>query len=496
MDTWVTFSSNTCFKTTATLSGTATICSGKATDLTINFTGTSPWSGILFDGTNSAPINSINQSMTISESTAGTYTITSVSDKNCSGTSSGSAVITVNSLPTITSAVSPSANVCAGTSVTLTGSGAGNGGSYVWIGGNVVQQPNSFVPPSGSITYTVTGTDANNCSNKTTIAVNVNALPTVGSTASPSATLCIGTDVTLTATGTATGYTWTGGTSAITNGQPFKPASDVTYTVIAVNAVTTCSNWSSRAIKVNQLPTVGATATPSSSVCSGSTVTLSGTGTATQFVWSGGAGGVVNGTPFTPSGDATYTVIGTDQATNCSNSATQDIVLTSCNTIPPTPTITRPTAILLASSSATGNQWYYNGVAIPGAVYQTLAISQTTKTGDYTVVVTVNGIPSDPSLPYTLTNTTGVDEINNDYFFNVYPNPNEGDFNVSFDVSERGAYKLIVKNIVGQSVYQETLNNFIGVYLKQLNIAEFGNGVYMISLSGPKNEMIQKIIVY
>jgi Concanavalin A-like lectin/glucanases superfamily len=85
---------------TGTISGTATINEGQSTNLTINFTGTSPWTYSISDGVNSTSYSSTTATATqsVSPLTTTTYTLSSVKDNTCgTGTGSGSAVITVNS---------------------------------------------------------------------------------------------------------------------------------------------------------------------------------------------------------------------------------------------------------------------------------------------------------------------------------------------------------------------------------------------------------------
>lgn len=311
---------------TATITGGGATCIGGTVNLNFAFTGTGPWDFVYTDGTTvSGTITSTLSSKVIAVSTAGTYSLTSVSDASCSGTVSGGATVIVNALPTIGSTVSPSATVCAGTSVTLAGTGAA---TYVWSGANVVQEPNSFVP-TGTFTYTVVGTDANNCSSQATQVVNVNTLPTITTTASPSsANVCAGGSVTLTGNG-AVSYVYTGGSGTITNGVAFVPTAigNTTITVTGTDA-NNCVNTTTKIVTVNALPTVGVTATPASaSVCSGSatTVTLSGTG-ASVYTWSDG---ISNGIAFTPSATHTYTVTGTGLNT-CTNTATKLVTVSTC----------------------------------------------------------------------------------------------------------------------------------------------------------------------
>ncbi len=100
----------------------------------------------------------------------GTQTITyNYTDANgCSD--SDQAVITVNPLPTINGGADQT--ICLGTQVTLTGFG---GSAHFWDNGGVDGQP--FTPALGSVTYTVTGTYANGCTNTDQVTVNVLPIP-------------------------------------------------------------------------------------------------------------------------------------------------------------------------------------------------------------------------------------------------------------------------------------------------------------------------------
>jgi hypothetical protein len=183
----------------------------------------------------------------------------------------------VFTIPTVT-ALSSASTVCAGTSVTLTGGGAS---TYTWTGG--VTNGVSFVP-TATTTYTVIGTNAGGYANTATITITVNPTPTVTALSSAS-TVCAGTSVTLTGGGAST-YTWSGG---ITNGVIFVPTSTTTYTVTGTD-VNGCTNTATKTITVNPTPTVTALSS-ASTVCAGTSVTLTGGG-ANTYTWSGG---VTNG---------------------------------------------------------------------------------------------------------------------------------------------------------------------------------------------------------
>jgi uncharacterized protein (DUF2141 family) len=154
---------------TATISGSDTICAGDAIpDVTITLTGTGPWSVTYTDGTTPVTINPATSPATLSGLADGTYTITAVSDNNCTGTFSGSATILTNPLPTAT--ISGGGTICAGdaipdATITLTGTGPW---SVTYTDGTTPVTINPATSPvtlSGLAdgTYTVTAVSDNNC---------------------------------------------------------------------------------------------------------------------------------------------------------------------------------------------------------------------------------------------------------------------------------------------------------------------------------------------
>jgi len=128
---------------TTSISGTQTICSGSVAPLSVQFTGTQPWSITYSDGSASTSVTNITSSLytlNVTPSTTKTFTIASITDANCStnsaGDRTGSAVVTVN--PTLTASVAVASNdadnsVCSGTSLIFTATPS-NGGTptYLW----------------------------------------------------------------------------------------------------------------------------------------------------------------------------------------------------------------------------------------------------------------------------------------------------------------------------------------------------------------------------
>jgi large repetitive protein len=104
---------------TATIAGNSTLCYSDGTPtVTVTLTGVGPWTFTYTDGTTPVTVTNHNSttytiplSMAALTPAAGgspkvtTYTLTAINNKFCSGTFSGSAVITVNPKP-VTSAIS------------------------------------------------------------------------------------------------------------------------------------------------------------------------------------------------------------------------------------------------------------------------------------------------------------------------------------------------------------------------------------------------------
>jgi len=172
---------------TATVSGDATICAGESATISAALTGAAPWSLTWSDGFSQNGVATSSATRMVSPSSTTAYTVTTVIDDNgCSNTGAGSAMITVNPLPTAT--VSGDATICDGESATisaaLTGASPWN---LTWSDGvtqnGVTSSPAMrVVSPSSTTVYSVTTvTDDNDCSDSGTgdATITVNATATV-----------------------------------------------------------------------------------------------------------------------------------------------------------------------------------------------------------------------------------------------------------------------------------------------------------------------------
>lgn len=286
----------------------ATICLNDSVAVTANVSGgISPYAYSWSPVTGVGNPNSITTMFSPASTT--TYTLT-VTD-GCGNASTGSATVTVNALPVVTAQVSTD-SVCTGSSFIPMGGGAS---TYAWSGGLT---DNTAFTPSVTDTYTVTGTDVNGCMNSASVGVTVLNLPSVSATAT-STSVCDGNPVTLSGAGAQT-YSWD---NSVTDGAAFIPAATTMYHVTGIDAYG-CQNSDSIMVTVIALPVIATTST--GAFCAGAGADTLGASGADSFVWMPGPL-TGNSIIVSPSATTSYTVIGMDTTTGCSDSTTVTVVV-------------------------------------------------------------------------------------------------------------------------------------------------------------------------
>ena len=293
---------------------------------TIQLTGTSTTEGVSFAWTGPNGYTSAQQNPQISNATsdnAGTYTLT-VTETATNCTKTASVNVTVNALPTVT--ISGATTICAGTSANLTAQGAND---YVWSNGQ--EGAEVSIAEAGSVT--VTGTDANGCSNTANVTITINT-PYVALNAMTNVVACEGDNVTLSASvaganGPMT-FVWTGPngyriSNQIIHLNGITTAQSGQYTVVVTTTRTvndlTCTATDSKSVNVtvNALPTI--TISGETTICAGTSANLTAQG-ANNYVWSNGQ----EGAEVSIAEAGSVTVTGTD-VNNCTSTASVTITV-------------------------------------------------------------------------------------------------------------------------------------------------------------------------
>ena len=206
-----------CSVPTAVMSGNSSICQGQSTNITISISGApGPYAySYSANGQNFGPFNSLTSpiTITVSPNVSTTYLVTSVNAGGCSGIVSGSATITVNSLPSATITPSGSTTFCSGESVELSVPYGANK-TYQWkkgganISGATLSDYTVTVGGNYKVTVTNTVTGCSKTSTNPTV-VTVNPLPNATITPQGPTTFCAGGSVILKANaGTGFIYQW------------------------------------------------------------------------------------------------------------------------------------------------------------------------------------------------------------------------------------------------------------------------------------------------
>jgi len=366
------------------------------------------------------------------QTAGGTYTVVATNaGTSCNTNMTGIATITVNPLPTAYAVSSTSSNYCAGgTGVHITLANSDGGINYqLYNGATAIGSPMpgtgssidfGFVLPSGS--YSIKGVNAvTGCVNTMTggAAVVVNPLPSVF-TVTGGGGYCAGsTGANVGLSGSSSGLSYQLFNNGFATGSPvtgtglpisFGPQTNAgSYTVVATNPATTCTNnmSGSVAVAVNPVPAMYAVV-GGGNYCpgaAGADVSLTGTtlGVNYQLYRGGTAVGVpVHGTGASISFGAqtagTYTVVATDAITGCSNNMGGSATV-ALNAAPNGYTVTggggycpggAGVNVGLSSSDAGVTYQLYNGAAAVGTALpgsgSSLTFGLQTAAGAYTVV--------------------------------------------------------------------------------------------------------------
>jgi predicted transcriptional regulator len=322
---------------TATITGTNVICEGDNTTLTAS-------GGQSFLWSNSSTASSIN----VAPTTSTTYSVTVTDANGC--TDIESETVTVNPLPNVT--LASFADLCeADAAITLSG-GSPTGGTYSGIG----VSSGSFDPSVAGVgTFTIfyDYTDANGCSARDSSNITVNPFPTTSITADSD--ICLGSSISLTASGGGS-YLWN--TSATTASINVSPSITTNYSVTITSAAG-CSQVENVTVTVNPLPT--ATISGINAICAGSSTTLTANG-GQSYLWSNSSSAA--SITVSPTNTTTYTVTVTD-ANGCTDTENETV------TVNPLPIVSLGTfadlcegdaAIILSGGSPSGGT--YSGIGV------------------------------------------------------------------------------------------------------------------------------------
>ncbi|HOS46994.1 MAG TPA: PKD domain-containing protein [Bacteroidia bacterium] len=190
----------------------------------------------------------------------GNFTVTVTDNHGCTSIKTGS----LSAIPSLTIAANSNPTICIGQSTTLSIVPSGGKTPYSYLWSNSAAAPNTTVNPIMSQNYSVTVTDANNCTATYTYSVTVN--PPLTNHALGTTGVCSGTPTSLNVTaGGGNGnytYLWSNGITSAS--QIVSPTSTTTYYITVSDLCGTPSKLDSVTITIYDFPVINITTTPSS----------------------------------------------------------------------------------------------------------------------------------------------------------------------------------------------------------------------------------------
>jgi hypothetical protein len=348
------------------------ICTGSSVILTASAGASYKW----FNGT-----TQVGTVATYTATAAGAYTVEVTNTGGCKATSAVT-TITSSALP-IATITTPSTSICNGSSVILT---ASTGASYKWFNGTTQVGTNATYIATTAGTYTVEVTNAGGCkATSAATTITSSTLPTATITSSATS-ICTGSSVILTAS-TGSSYRWFNGTTQVGTAATYTATTAGAYTVEVTNTGG-CKATSAVTIITNYVLPTATISTPSTSICTRSSVILTSS-TGSSYRWFNGTTQVGTAATYTATTAGLYTV----EVTNAGGCKATSAVTTITVSALPIATITSSaksicagSSIILTASTGASYKWFNGTTQVGTAVTYTA-----TTAGPYTVEVTNAG---------------------------------------------------------------------------------------------------------
>lgn len=472
----------------------------------------------------------------------GNYLAVLSASNNSGCTDSTGIVVTVNSYSPCNASFIYSLNGNGNVTFTSTSTGANSLTSYTWNFGNGITYTNTGTAGiTASQTYTASGTYSvtlnftnSNCSSSITQLVTVNLNPC---NLNADFTYTTGPNTgyfTSISTGTLAGttYTWNygdaSGGSGVTSTHVYTNPGTYIVGLTANNHFTpACISTKTMAVVINSICSLSANFTHT--VNSGglvnfvNTSTLTGSGMSCYWNFGDGVSSLACNPSHAYGNAGAYLVwlFVSDSSSNCQDSIAQSINITgvpcvanSNFTLVPTATPQFWNAIPSYPWNVTAATWSWGDGASSNTLYTSHLYSVSAM---YTICLSVTvscGASSTSCMSYSVyrsaeTNTNaiininvippeiqnGLPELNDNLAYTVYPNPNDGEFNLSLSGLSQEKIKITVFNLIGGIIYTDEDRITEENVVKTISLKNIAGGIYFIRVNAGSKMFTQKIVI-
>lgn len=110
-------------------------------------------------------------------------------------------------------------------------------------------------------------------------------------------------------------------------------------------------------------------------------------------------------------------------------------------------------------------------------------------------VTNIDGCNNTGEVTVEIKDCTGIDEFGTSIGIDIFPNPNNGIFNLEFNTAENKNLNIKVVSITGVLVYHKENILVNGSATEQINLNEFAEGIYSVFVSSEEHTINKKLIL-
>ncbi len=265
--------------------------------------------------------------------------------------------------------------------------------------------------------------------------------------------------------------------------------------VIGKELVSTLSDTD--VVTVFALPNVSNIIPSADTVCSGDTVLLQADPGFISYAWYKDNVVIVGATQdfYSTISAGSYSVEVVD-TNGCSNTSNSQIITTISYPVKPLLLLSGGGKILNVDNIQAGisYQWYVDSMPISGATNTTYT---PTVPGNYAVVAT-NFFGCErwsDEIFLNIDTTNSIAENFNESILALYPNPNNGVFTMKLNTMNAFNGLVEIRDITGRLIFTDNLGYVSGELIKEFNVSDYSNGMYLFMLKDENNNQVSKTIL-
>ena len=77
----------------------------------------------------------------------------------------------------------------------------------------------------------------------------------------------------------------------------------------------------------------------------------------------------------------------------------------------------------------------------------------------------------------------------------IYPNPSRDIFNITFTSNEKQDLEIRIINVIGENIFIESKQQFVGEYTKQIDLKEYPKAIYFLEIETNNGVINKKLIL-